>query len=84
MWIDPFPSGVTGLLSEHFAQTLLHEMCHAMFSRHSCMNNFCAESACIAQSLLEIGTDGHGQAWKYLADLLELLSESSFCAQLSL
>ncbi|CAK1357828.1 unnamed protein product [Cercospora beticola] len=82
MWIDLFPSGVTALLSEHFAQTLLHEMCHSMFSRHSCMNNFCADSACIAQRVLEIGPAGHGQAWTYLADLLELLSESSFGAQL--
>ncbi|GIZ41939.1 hypothetical protein CKM354_000522200 [Cercospora kikuchii] len=72
MWTDPFPSGVTGFLSEHFAQTLLHEMCHAMFSRHSCMDNFGAESACIAQRALETGPDGHGQALTYLAGVPDL------------
>lgn len=56
-------------------KTLLHELCHAMMRKFSCLNEFCGDVACWDQWEMETGRGGHGTAWESLAEFLEGYTE---------
>ncbi|KXT01219.1 hypothetical protein AC578_3815 [Pseudocercospora eumusae] len=65
--IDPHPHLEKGLVSQHVASTLLHELCHAFLKCYSCSNRWCGDDVCTAKGLVESGIGGHGLNWNILA-----------------
>ncbi|KAK4504343.1 hypothetical protein PRZ48_005259 [Zasmidium cellare] len=83
--IRPFPKAKSKEASaKEVVQTLLHELCHAMLMKYSCVNRLCGDQACMGKRELEEGKKGHGVAWRSLASFVESITEHVFGKELLL